>query len=68
MGLSARELTPEMVKKIAVSGAEARSFKRAAIVLREVGGVRTPAKTVERIVHEASCKSAPPRCATTTGW
>jgi len=40
------------VRRITFAGAEARSFKRAAIVLREVGGQDVSAKTIERVVHD----------------
>jgi hypothetical protein len=36
LGLDARELTPGLVRRITYAGAEARSFKRAAIVMKQV--------------------------------
>jgi hypothetical protein len=52
LGLDARELTPELVKRIVYAGAEARSFKRAAIVMKRVAGQPVSAKTIERVVHD----------------
>ena len=50
MGFDARELTPLMVLKIGVTAAETRSFKRGAIVMKDVAGVTVSAKTIERVV------------------
>ena len=52
MGFDARELTPLLVQRMTVAGAEARSFKRAAIVMQQVGGQAVSAKTIERVVHD----------------
>lgn len=52
LGLDARELTPLLVRRITHAGAEARSFKRAAIVMKQVAGQPVSAKTIERVVHE----------------
>lgn len=52
MGFDARELTPLLVERIAVAGAETRSFKRAAIVMKDVGDSGVSAKTIERVVHD----------------
>lgn len=52
LGFDARELTPILVQRITIAAAETRSFKRAAIVMQEVGGQSVSAKSVERIVHE----------------
>src|SRR4051794_10123180 len=52
LGFDARELTPLLVQRIAVAAAEARSFQRAAIVMRQVGGRGVSAKTIERVVHD----------------
>ena len=52
LGLDARELTPLLVQRITVAAAETRSFKRAAIVMKNVGGQRVSAKTIERVVHD----------------
>ena len=52
MGLDARELTPLLVGRITNAGAEARSFKRAAIVMKQVAGQPVSAKTIERVVHD----------------
>ena len=38
LGLDARELTPLLVCRITNAGTEARSFKRAAIVMKQVAG------------------------------
>lgn len=52
MGLDARALTPLLVQRITHAGVEARSFKRAAIVMRQVAGQPVSAKTIERVVHD----------------
>src|SRR5512143_63064 len=52
LGLDARALTPLLVRRITNAGAEARSFKRAAIVMRQVAGQPVSAKTIERVVHD----------------
>jgi hypothetical protein len=52
LGLDARELTPLLVCRITNAGAEARSFKRAVIVMRQVAGQPISAKTIERVVHD----------------
>ena len=52
MGLDARELTPLLVQRITDAGAETRSFKRAAIVMKRVAGQSVSAKTIERVVHD----------------
>ncbi len=52
MGFDARELTPILVRRITHAGAEARSFKRAAIVMEQVAGQPVSAKTIERVVHD----------------
>ena len=52
MGFDARELTPLLVLRATVAAAEARSFKRAAIVINRVGGQKVSAKTIERVVHD----------------
>jgi hypothetical protein len=52
LGLDARQLTPLLVQRIAVGAAEARSFERAAIVMKHVGDSGVSAKTIERIVHD----------------
>jgi hypothetical protein len=64
LGFDARELTPKVVRKIAVLGAETRSFQRCVIALREAD-VAVSAKTVERVVHDvgselAERRDAPP--------
>ncbi len=52
LGLDARELTPLLVQRITDAGAETRSFKRAAIVMKRVAGQSVSAKTIERVVHD----------------
>ena len=52
LGFDARELTPLLVQRIAVAAAEARSFERAAIVMKQVGDQGVSAKTIERVVHD----------------
>jgi hypothetical protein len=52
LGLDARELTPLLVERITVSAAETRSFKRATIVMKNVGDSGVSAKTIERVVHD----------------
>jgi hypothetical protein len=52
LGLDARELTPLLVGRITSAGTEARSFKRAAIVMKQVAGQPVSAKTIERVVHD----------------
>jgi hypothetical protein len=52
LGFDARELTPLLVQRIAVAAAEARSFERAAIVMKHVGDQGVSAKTIERVVHD----------------
>jgi len=52
LGFDARELTPLLVQRIAVAAAEARSFERAVIVMKQVGDQGVSAKTIERVVHD----------------
>jgi hypothetical protein len=52
LGFDARELTPLLVHRATYAGVEARSFKRAAIVMEQVGGQPVSAKTIERVVHD----------------
>jgi hypothetical protein len=52
LGLDARALTPLLVGRITNAGTEARSFKRAAIVMKQVAGQPVSAKTIERVVHD----------------
>lgn len=51
LGFHARELTPKVVRKIAVLSGETRSYRRCVIALREAE-VSVSAKTVQRVVHE----------------
>lgn len=41
-----------LVGRATHAGTEARSFKRAAIVMKQVGGQAVSAKTIERVVHD----------------
>jgi hypothetical protein len=52
LSLDARELSPLLVSRIVNAGVEARSFKRAAIVMKQVAGQPVSAKTIERVVHD----------------
>jgi hypothetical protein len=52
LGFEARELTPLLVQRMTIAAAEARSFQRAAIVMRHVGGQGVSAQTIERVVHD----------------
>jgi hypothetical protein len=52
LGLDARELTPLLVRRITVTGAETRSFKRAAIVMKDVGDSGISAATIQRVVRD----------------
>lgn len=67
LGLDARELTPGMVQRITYAAAETRSFQRAAIVLKEVGGSPVSAKTIHRVTttlgQELAAQQADHRCA-----
>jgi hypothetical protein len=47
-----------LVRRITFAGAEARSFKRAAIVMNQVGGQPVSAKTIERVVHDVGAELA----------
>jgi hypothetical protein len=58
LGLSARELTPLLVKKITVTAADTRSFERAARVMRNAGDQPVSAKTIERVVHDVGWELA----------
>jgi len=49
LGLDARELTPALAQRIVYAASESRSFSRAAIVLKQVGGNEVSAKTIERV-------------------
>jgi hypothetical protein len=51
-------LTPLLVQRVIVAAAESRSFKRAAIVSRHVGGQGVSAKTIERVVHDVGLELA----------
>jgi len=52
LGFDARELTPLLVQRTVIAAAETRSFTRAAIVLKQVGGQTVSAKTIERVLHD----------------
>ena len=49
LGLDARELTPALAQRIVYAASESRSFSRATIVLKQVGGNEVSAKTIERV-------------------
>jgi hypothetical protein len=51
LGLDAKEWTPLLVQRIVYAAAETRSFARAAVVLREVGGNAVSPNTIQRITH-----------------
>jgi hypothetical protein len=51
LGLDAKEWTPLLTQRIVYAAAETRSFARAAVVLRQVGGNAVSPKTVQRITH-----------------
>lgn len=52
MGLEARELTPLLISRAVIASAHTRSFAKAEIVTRDVGGQRVPAKTIQRVVQD----------------
>jgi len=52
LGLDARLLTPLLVQKIVVSGAETRSFARAVKVMDQVGGQGVSRNTIQRVVGD----------------
>lgn len=58
MGLDARALTPTLVRRLTYAGVEARSFKRAAIVMKQVAGQPVSAKTIERVVLDVGLELA----------
>ena len=49
--LTRREWTPLLMQRIVYAAAETRSFARAAVVLRQVGGNAVSPKTIQRITH-----------------
>ena len=51
LGLDAKEWTPLLVQRMVYAAAETRSFARAAVVLRQVGGNAVSPKTIQRITH-----------------
>jgi hypothetical protein len=58
MGLDSRELTPAMVERIVHAAAETRSSKRAALVLKHVGGNEVSPSTVQRVTHQVGSELA----------
>lgn len=52
LGFDARELTPVLVSRITCAAADTRSFRRAEIVLREVGGHAVDERTIQRVVQD----------------
>src|SRR6185503_21195004 len=65
MGFDARELTPKLVQRITIAAAETRSFKRASLVVKDVGGQPVSAKSIERVVHDVGGELAQRRDAST---
>ncbi|QEH37578.1 hypothetical protein OJF2_61690 [Aquisphaera giovannonii] len=51
-------MTPTLVRRLTYAGAEARSFKRAAIVMKQVAGQPVSAKTIERVVRDVGLELA----------
>ncbi len=47
--MDARELTPALVQRIVYAASESRSYSRATVVLKQVGGNEVSAKTIERV-------------------
>lgn len=67
MGFDARQLTPTLVQRSTIAAAETRSYKRAAIVMKQVGGQAVSPKTIERLVGDVGAELAerrdvPVRC------
>jgi hypothetical protein len=58
MGLDSRELTPAMVQRIVHAASETRSSKRAALVLKHVGGNEVSPSTVQRVTHQVGMELA----------
>jgi hypothetical protein len=58
LGFDARALTPLLVRRLTYAGVEARSFRRAAIVMEQVAGPPVSAKTIERVVHDVGREPA----------
>jgi hypothetical protein len=52
LGFDAREETPLLVQRMTIAAAETRSFKRAAIVVKEVGGQAVSFNTIQRVVQD----------------
>lgn len=52
MGLDARALTPLLAARVVVAAAETRSFKRAEIVMADVGGQPVSDNTIQRVVRD----------------
>jgi hypothetical protein len=51
-------LSPLIVRRITFAGAEARSFKRAAIVMKQVASQPISTKTIERVVGDVGSELA----------
>lgn len=58
MGLDSRALTPLLAQRIVYAAAETRSFARAAVVLREVGGNTVSAKTIQPLTQTVGSELA----------
>jgi hypothetical protein len=52
LGFDARQLTPGMITHIVFAAAETRSFKRAVIILQQLGGAQVSDDTVQRVVGD----------------
>jgi len=67
LGLDARELTPVLVQRVVHAAAEARSYKRAAIVMRQIADCTVSSKTISRIALEIGRELAARRDAGAAG-
>jgi hypothetical protein len=52
MGFDAKEMTPLLVHRVTFAAAETRSFKRASIVMKEVGDQTVSPNIMEWAVHD----------------
>jgi hypothetical protein len=58
LGLDSRELTPALVQRIVHAASETRSSKRAALVLKHVGGNVVSPSTIQRVTHQVGLELA----------
>ena len=58
LGFDARELTPLLIQRMTFAAAETCSFKRAGLVMKNVGNQPVSAKTIERVVHDVGWELA----------